>query len=89
MGAPHEPIKTAATPAYLTPAQVAELLQVSSKTVSRWALEDASMPVLRLGRVVRFPREELMRWMRRHLTQGSRISAEPTPEGRVIVAGRT
>src|SRR5262245_57844999 len=39
---------TVADTPYLTPAQVAELLQVSTKTVSRWSLEDASMPVTRL-----------------------------------------
>jgi excisionase family DNA binding protein len=65
-----EPIK-AATPQYLTAEQVGELLQVSPRTVQRWALEDASMPALRLGRTVRFPRAELERWFAR-TTQGSR-----------------
>jgi excisionase family DNA binding protein len=65
-----EPIKTA-TPQYLTAEQVGELLQVSSRTVQRWALEDASMPALRLGRTVRFPRAEFERWLERS-TQGSR-----------------
>ena len=50
---------------YLTPAQVAELLQVSEKTVSRWSLQDAAMPTLNIGRVVRFEREALMSWLRR------------------------
>jgi excisionase family DNA binding protein len=66
------PIKTA-TPPYLTAEQVGELLQVSPRTVQRWALEDASMPALRLGRTVRFPRAELERWFERS-TQGSRKS---------------
>ena len=57
-----EPIKTA-TPQYLTAEQVGELLQVSPRTVQRWALEDASMPATRLGRVVRFEREPLLRWL--------------------------
>jgi excisionase family DNA binding protein len=52
-------------PAYLTPAQVAELLQVSEKTVSRWHLEDASMPCIKRGKVVRFPRAALMEWLAR------------------------
>jgi excisionase family DNA binding protein len=51
---------------YLTPAEVAELLKVSPKTVSRWALEDPSMPVTRIGRTVRFDREALERWLRAH-----------------------
>ena len=46
----HEPIKWAG-PNYLTALQVAELLQVDEKTVLRWSLQDASMPVLRRGRV--------------------------------------
>jgi len=64
---------------YLTPAQVADLLQVSEKTVSRWALTDTTMPVLRRGRVVRFDRERLLAWLARQeprsarrLTHGSR-----------------
>jgi len=51
---------------YLTAAQVAEIVQVDSKTILRWSLEDASMPVLRRGRVVRFPRERLLVWLERH-----------------------
>jgi excisionase family DNA binding protein len=49
---------------YLTPAQVSELLQVSEKSLYRWAAEDRSMPVLRMGRrTLRFPRERLERWL--------------------------
>lgn len=49
---------------YLTGEQVAALLQVSAKSVYRWAAADPSMPVLKLQGVVRFPRERLMRWLR-------------------------
>jgi len=52
--------------AYLTAADVADLLQVSTKTVSRWALEDSTMPTTKIGRVVRFERAALMRWLQRH-----------------------
>lgn len=55
----------AALAVYLTPRQVAELIQVSEKTVLRWSLEDASMPVLRRGAVVRFHRDRLMVWLER------------------------
>lgn len=48
---------------YLTPAQVADMLQVSEKTVYRWAATEATMPVLRVGGTVRFPRERLLRWL--------------------------
>jgi len=59
---------------YLTPADVAELLRISEKTVSRWALEDPSMPVLRRGRVVRFERERLLAWLQRQEPRGSKRS---------------
>ena len=56
----------AADSVYLNAAQVAEIVQVDPKTILRWSLEDASMPVLRRGRVVRFPRERLLAWLERH-----------------------
>src|SRR5262245_43374121 len=68
-----EQIKTA-EPAYLTALQVADLLQVDEKTVLRWSLQDASMPVLRRGRVVRFPRERLIAWLERQEPRGARRS---------------
>jgi excisionase family DNA binding protein len=49
---------------YLTAAQVARWLQVSEKSVYRWATHDPSMPALRIGGVIRFPRERLERWVR-------------------------
>ena len=52
-------------PAFLTPQDVAELLQVNERTVLRWAAQDASMPTTRLGRIVRFEREPLLRWLAR------------------------
>src|SRR5215813_11762089 len=50
---------------YMTPADVADLLQVSIKTVSRMSLQDSSMPCFRRGRVVRFPRAQLLAWLDR------------------------
>ena len=38
---------------------------LDEKTVLRWSLQDASMPVLRRGRVVRFPGERLLTWLER------------------------
>lgn len=58
---------------YLTTAQVAEIVQVDEKTILRWSLEDASMPVLRRGRVVRFPRERLLAWLERQEPRSRRI----------------
>jgi excisionase family DNA binding protein len=61
-------------PTFLTPLQVAEMLQVNERTVLRWAAEDASMPATKIGRVIRFEREPLLRWLARkrpRLAQGS------------------
>jgi hypothetical protein len=55
---PRDQAKSGATLEYLTAKQVGNLLQISDRTVERWALEDASMPALR-------------RWLERS-TQGSR-----------------
>jgi excisionase family DNA binding protein len=76
-GGPRDQAKSGATLEYFTAVQVAELLQVSTRTVERWAAEDAAMPVLRVGRTVRFPRAALELWLQRR-TQGSlkrRVSA--------------
>ncbi len=56
-----EPIEA---PEYLTVAQVSNLLEVSEKSLYRWAKDDSTMPVLRVGGTVRFPRERLLRWLR-------------------------
>src|SRR5947199_8770846 len=52
-------------PVYLTPQDVATMLQIDERTVLRWAAQDASMPATRLGRVIRFEREPLLRWLAR------------------------
>jgi excisionase family DNA binding protein len=49
---------------YFTADQVGELLQVSGKSVYRWAAQDPGMPMLRIGATVRFPRERLLAWLR-------------------------
>jgi excisionase family DNA binding protein len=51
-------------PSYLLPAEVAELLRLSTKSIYRLAAEDPTMPVLRIGGSLRFPRERLLHWLR-------------------------
>jgi len=64
-----------AQPVYLTPAQVAELLQVNERTVLRWAQQDSSMPAARIGRVIRFERSALDRWLTRKCPRaGARVA---------------
>ena len=57
------------------------VLQIDEKTILRWSLEDSTMPVLRRGRVVRFPRARLFVWLQRQerrVTQESRKSLATT-----------
>ena len=54
---------------FLTVPEVARLLKVSPKSILRWAKADASLPVLRVGRVLRFDRDRLLSWLRTK-TQG-------------------
>ena len=51
-------------PDYLTPEQVKAMLQVSVKSILRWAKQDPSMPMLKIGGTVRFPRTRLLVWLR-------------------------
>ena len=64
------------TPAYLSAEQLAELVQVSAKTITRWSLEDPTMPVFRRGRVVRFPTEPVFAWLRRQESRSARRAAQ-------------
>src|SRR5206468_3189462 len=58
--APSDPVKSGSTlPVYLTPEQVATMLQIDERTVLRWAQQDTSLPATRIGRVIRFEREPL------------------------------
>ncbi len=70
-------------PSFLTPKQVAELLQVNERTVLRRAQQDASMPTTRLGRVVRFEREPLLRWLGRKQPRAARQLAHAPTQGAV------
>jgi len=40
------------------------MLQVSEKTLYRWAGSDPTLPALRIGGTVRFHRDRLLRWLR-------------------------
>jgi excisionase family DNA binding protein len=71
---------------YLTVPQVAALLQVSAKSVFRWATEDATMPVLRMGRTVRVPRDRFLRWLQAR-EQGRIRPRRPSDAGTVALTG--
>ena len=76
--APGDPFKSGSTlSVYLTPGQVAAMLQVNERTVLRWAQQDASMPATRISRVIRFEREQLLRWLaRKRPRSGARMAQE-------------
>ena len=46
-----------------------------------WAQQDASMPATRVGRVVRFERELLLRWLARKQPRSARQFAQLPPPG--------
>ena len=73
-------------PIYLVARDVAELLQVAEKTVYALRKADASMPSLKIGGAVRFPKERLLKWLRereqgrRHQTDRHVLApAKPLP----------
>ena len=67
-------------PLYLTIAQVAALLQISERTVYRWASTDPTLPVLRVGGgTLRFPRGRLLRWLEEHRPQEHRLRGPTGP----------
>jgi len=66
--------------AYLTPQDVADLLQVHARTVQRWALTDPSCPATRLGpKVIRFERQALERWLARKQPRAAQRAAQAPP----------
>jgi excisionase family DNA binding protein len=68
---------------YLRAAEAAAYLNVSPKTVSRWAKEGKVPHIVTLGGHRRFPRNEIQR-LARELSSGQRLeepsSAEPNGE---------
>jgi excisionase family DNA binding protein len=65
-------VSVPALPIFLTARDVADMLRVDERTVLRWAQQDASMPATRVGRIVRFERELLLRWLARKQPRAAR-----------------
>lgn len=57
---------------YLTSAEVLSILRVSKQTLGRWARE-GTIPAYRLGRQLRFPKEEFEAWLQAH--RADRVTA--------------
>jgi excisionase family DNA binding protein len=64
---------------YVTPEELAGWLRCSLKTVYRLAEADPTVPVLRLGRLIRFPRERLEAWLRSREQGPGRSRRIPKP----------
>jgi excisionase family DNA binding protein len=64
MSAEPTPLNAVPGPLYLTPEEVGELLRRSVKSVYRLVKLEPSMPALKLGGGVIFPRERLLKWLR-------------------------
>jgi excisionase family DNA binding protein len=62
--------------AFLTVAEVAELLKLNQQTVRNW-IDQGSLPALRVGRRVRIRRTDLERL----LEEGSTAGQTPAPQG--------
>jgi excisionase family DNA binding protein len=64
MSAEPTPLNAVPGPVYLTAEEAAELLRRSVKTLYRLVKLEPSMPALKLGGAVLFPRERLLKWLR-------------------------
>jgi excisionase family DNA binding protein len=53
-------------PVFLTAREVAELLRLPLRTVEDWRLTRTGPPYVKLGRHVRYDRDELHEWIRGH-----------------------
>ncbi len=74
---------------WLTPGEVAAMLQLSDKTIYRLAKADPTLPVVRIGKgknaTVRFHRARLERWLLDRLqgaARSRRLTAAREPAGR-------
>jgi excisionase family DNA binding protein len=65
-----------AEPPYITLAEAAALIAVDERTLRRWASSDASLPVLRRGRVVRLHRARFLDWCGRQEPRSARRIAQ-------------
>src|SRR3989441_12009165 len=73
---------------YLTASQIAELLQVSEKSVYRWAALDPTFPMLRIGGAVPFPRERMARGLRPHQEGGGEAEGRKRVPGAKAKSGK-
>jgi excisionase family DNA binding protein len=69
---------------YLTSAEILPILRVSKQTLGRWA-RAGTIPAYRLGRQLRFPKEEFEAWL--EAQRADRVTPEPpkSPQTRSLL----
>lgn len=50
---------------YLTPDEVAEILSIPPSTLYKWRYSNSGPPVTKVGKYLRYPADELDRWLER------------------------
>lgn len=70
---PQQPRQAPIEPHY-TPEQVAELLQVSARTLERWRAQRIGPPYVKIGHFVRYPQSAVGRYLAQQ-TQDSAVSS--------------
>jgi excisionase family DNA binding protein len=66
---------------YLTAEEFGALVKCSPKSIYRLAKSDPTLPALRLGKLLRFPRKGLERWL------ASRTQGSGRPRSAAVVKG--
>lgn len=65
--------------AYLDTRQASELTGISTVTLERWRVDGAGPPYVKLGRLVKYRRQDLDEFMGRHL-QESRLAGRESSD---------
>jgi len=57
----------------LDPRETAQLLRVSLTTLARWRMQGAGPGYVKLGKCVRYPETDLLRWLEAHRVSPSQL----------------
>ena len=57
-------------PALATPAQVSQVTGIATSTLSGWRFQLRGPAWVKIGNLVRYPREAVIDWIRQHLQGG-------------------
>jgi predicted DNA-binding transcriptional regulator AlpA len=71
-----------AEPEYWTAGDVAAFFNASDKTIYRIAKNDPTFPMVKIGGLVRFPRERVIAWFRQREQGSRRLHVVKNDEGK-------